>query len=155
MQLSLKTRVRQNSIGNTSWRYPGSIFIDFEIDSGGPGIIFESLGASLSKVIFERILGRARGCGNWENGGVTPGFWPQARNILADLLDVLETRTDNCRTGGLLERNYSTGGLLDQDFQMFLRSLVAPPKGGPADILSIYTYLHICIHIYIYHKWML
>ena len=46
--------------------------------------------------------------------GVTPGFWPQVRNILAALLNVSETEADNCRTGGLLEDNYRTGGLLDQ-----------------------------------------
>ena len=52
--------VRQNSIGNTSWRSPGSSFIDFGVDFGGPGVIFESLGASVPKVIFKTILGRAR-----------------------------------------------------------------------------------------------
>ena len=36
-------------------------FIDFGVDFGGLGVIFESLGASLLKVLFERVLGRARG----------------------------------------------------------------------------------------------
>ena len=48
------------SIGNTSWMSPGSIFEDFGVDLGGPGVIFESLGASVPKVIFKTILGRAR-----------------------------------------------------------------------------------------------
>ena len=59
-----KIRVRQNSIGNTSWRSPGSIFKDSWVKFGGPGVIFESLQASVPKVIFERILGRSRG---WTN----------------------------------------------------------------------------------------
>ena len=30
------------SIGNTSWRSPGYFFIDFGVDFGGPGVLFES-----------------------------------------------------------------------------------------------------------------
>ena len=78
MQLSFKTRVRQNRIGNSSWRYPGSSCIEVVVDFGGPVVIFGSFGASVSKVISERILGRARGCGNRENGRYTFGFWLQS-----------------------------------------------------------------------------
>ena len=52
IQLSFKTRVRQNSIGNTSWRSPGSIFIDCVVAFGDPGVIFVSPGASALKVTF-------------------------------------------------------------------------------------------------------
>ena len=38
---------------------PGSFFLDFGVDFGVPGTIFESLGASVPKVIFERIFQRA------------------------------------------------------------------------------------------------
>jgi len=57
IQLSFKIRVRQNSIGNTSWRSPGSIFRNFGVDFRSLEFIFESLGASVPKVIFERMLG--------------------------------------------------------------------------------------------------
>ena len=50
------TVVQHQGSTHTSWKSPGSIFIDFRVDFGGPGLIFESLGASVSKVIFERIF---------------------------------------------------------------------------------------------------
>ena len=49
IQPSLKARVRQNSIGRTSWRSPDLIFIHFTVYFGGPGVIFESLGSSLRR----------------------------------------------------------------------------------------------------------
>ena len=92
MQLSCKIWVRQNSIGNASWMSPGPFFIYFGIDFGGPGVIFESLGASLSKVIFKRILG---GLGEKFYGN--SWFLAAGKKHLADLLDVLAHQGDGNR----------------------------------------------------------
>ena len=43
---------------------PVSFFRDFGIDFEGQGVVIESFGPSVSKVIFERMLGRASGLGN-------------------------------------------------------------------------------------------
>ena len=80
--------------------------------------------------------------------GAIPAFWPQVRNILADLLNV--GIRDLKQTTAGLEGFWKTTTALESFCtkpQRMPRSLAAPPKGVPADI-QIYFFIclsYICI----------